>query len=126
MQIKILFNSSAASKQLSTGWGLSWLINKTILFDTGESGKYLLHNMTKLDVDVSMLDAVVISHEHWDHVNGLWELLGKRKNLKVYACPSFSLEFKHRVDKLQGRLMEIDKLISIQDNIFLTGEIAGT
>ncbi len=126
MEIKNIFNSNAQLKKFATGWGLSWLINKNILFDTGESGKYLLRNIEKLDIDISMITKVVISHEHWDHINGLWELLQKKKNLKVYACPSFSLEFKRRVDELQGRLFEIDKFVNIQENIFLTGEIAGT
>ena len=75
MKIKVLFNSKSAYISLRSGWGLSMLIGNNILFDTGESGAFLLHNMKELNIDLSAIDAVVISHEHWDHTGGLWDVL---------------------------------------------------
>jgi len=68
---------------------------------------------------------VVISHDHWDHMGGLWEVLKKRKRLPVYACPNFNAEFKTKVKKLGGKLNETVDFSEISENIFVTGEIAG-
>ncbi|WP_291859572.1 MBL fold metallo-hydrolase [Marinilabilia sp.] len=53
--------------------GLSFVVRtggKQILFDTGQSD-LLVHNAKKLNVDLSAIDAVVISHGHYDHTGGL-------------------------------------------------------
>ncbi|MBL7131261.1 MAG: MBL fold metallo-hydrolase [Candidatus Omnitrophica bacterium] len=146
MQTKIIFNSEAINRKFSIGWGFSCLIDNRILFDTGESREYLFNNMKIMNIDISGIDAVVISHDHWDHTGGLWEALERKKGLKVYACPHFSREFKEKVRKLQGELIETDRFIEISGceisekfrvlspgnalyssgkNIFITGEIPG-
>ncbi|MDP8233815.1 MAG: MBL fold metallo-hydrolase [Candidatus Saelkia tenebricola] len=140
MKVEVLFNNDVLNKKFSAGWGFSCLVDSCVLFDTGESGKYLFNNIKIMGVDISRIETVVISHDHWDHTGGLWELLKKRKGLKVYACPGFSREFKEKVKKLQGELVEIDKFTKIAcsgntndftgqssgEEIFITGEIAGS
>ncbi len=123
MQIKILFDSNRLSKEFSVGWGFSCLVGEKILFDTGKSAESLLLNMKSMNVDVSRLEAVVISHEHWDHTGGLWEILKMKEGLRVFACPGFSLEFKVRVKALKRFIVEVHKLTEITDNFYTTGEI---
>jgi len=56
--------------------GLSLYIEyagQRILFDTGQSDLYL-KNAKKMDVDLSTIDLVVLSHGHYDHGNGLVHL----------------------------------------------------
>jgi 7,8-dihydropterin-6-yl-methyl-4-(beta-D-ribofuranosyl)aminobenzene 5'-phosphate synthase len=125
MQIKILFDKGAKDKKLHTGWGVSFLVDDKILFDTGEKGPWLIENMNNLGVDIARIEAVVISHDHWDHTGGLWELLKANNGLKVYACPGFSKEFKEKVRQLQAVLIEVAKLTEVSHNIFITGEIPG-
>jgi len=125
VKVKILFDKSAKDKNLHVGWGVSFLIDDQILFDTGEKGPWLLENMQTLGVDIGKIEAVVISHDHWDHTGGLWDVLKKNKGLIVYACPHFKSEFKEKVKKLQGKIIEADRLKEISENIFITGEIPG-
>lgn len=125
MRIKILFDSVALDNRFLAGWGVSYLIDNTILFDTGEKSSSLFRNMKNMDVDISDIKTVVISHNHWDHRGGLWELLKQRKGLKVYACPNFSRRFKNRVKSYEGQLIESDKFIQINGNVYATGEIGG-
>ncbi|MBU4312229.1 MAG: MBL fold metallo-hydrolase [Candidatus Omnitrophica bacterium] len=125
MKIKVLFDKDALNSELKTGWGVSFLIDDKVLFDTGEKGEWLLGNMKKLGVDLDKIEAVVISHDHWDHKDGVWDLLKQRPGLKVYGCPRFGKKFKQKVKSSGGKLIEVDKFTKITDDIYTTGEILG-
>ncbi len=83
---------------LVSGHGFSCLLDGKILFDTGDAAESLLDNMKKLMVSIDDIEAVVISHDHWDHTGGLWEILKDRKGIKVYVLDSFSEELKKAVE----------------------------
>jgi 7,8-dihydropterin-6-yl-methyl-4-(beta-D-ribofuranosyl)aminobenzene 5'-phosphate synthase len=125
MQIKVIFDKGALDKNLSIGWGVSFLVDDKILFDTGEKGEWLLENMRVLGVDIKNIEAIVISHDHWDHWGGFWNLLQHRKGMRVYICPNFSREFKDKANKLGASLIEAERLTQIFPDVFCTGEIAG-
>jgi len=60
-----------------------------ILFDTGMRGRYLLHNLSYLEVKPDEIDKVVVSHGHICHTGGVDDLLRNReKPLKIYAHQS--------------------------------------
>ncbi len=68
----------------STGNSVLICTEKTkILVDAGLSAKEILRRLGLVCVDVSDLDAVLITHEHSDHASGLRVLLGTVK------CPVF-------------------------------------
>ena len=69
--------------------GLAYLIESqdhTVLFDTGQH-LALSHNAAKLNIDLSRIDAVVLSHGHYDHTGGLKHLLEKNTAFRLYAHP---------------------------------------
>lgn len=126
MDIKILFDNNSSRKDLMIGWGFSCLVDGKILFDTGENGNYLINNLKQLNIDINKIQAAVISHDHWDHTGGLWEILKYRENLPVFCCSGFTQDFKKRVKKFGGTLFEKDQLTEISQNIFITGQIEAT
>ncbi len=52
---------------------------KAILFDAGGDASILMDNLRAMSLDRGRLEAVVISHNHWDHVYGLPVALGVRR-----------------------------------------------
>lgn len=61
---------------------------KRILLDVGQSGLPILHNMRLLGISPASIDAVVLSHCHYDHTEGLVEILQAiGKDLPVIAHP---------------------------------------
>jgi len=60
--------------------------NTRILFDTGQNVA-LFHNAEILDIDLSRIDAVVVSHGHYDHTGGLEHLLKTNTAFSLYAHP---------------------------------------
>jgi len=69
--------------------GLAFLIETEagrVLFDTGQSGTVLLHNLEVMGVDPATIDALALSHAHYDHTGGLPALLEHiRPGIPLYA-----------------------------------------
>jgi metal-dependent hydrolase (beta-lactamase superfamily II) len=57
---------------------------KTILFDTGMFDNNLAHNLKAAGLKAEDIDAVVLSHNHNDHTDGLPAILRKNPEVPVY------------------------------------------
>lgn len=125
MKIQVLFNSTTEQQGLRTGWGISCLVDGHILFDTGESGSALLKNLDTIGIRREAIDTVVISHDHWDHTGGLWDLLEARPGGTLHVCPGFTSEFFRRVESLDVTVFKHDALSPIAPGVFVTGQIMG-
>jgi 7,8-dihydropterin-6-yl-methyl-4-(beta-D-ribofuranosyl)aminobenzene 5'-phosphate synthase len=79
--------------------GLAFLIESqdhTVLFDTGQH-MALSHNADKLNIDLSRIEAVVLSHGHYDHTGGLKHMLEKNAAFRLYAHPDvFAIKLKSK------------------------------
>lgn len=93
MKITVLVDNAVPMGQtpLVGEHGLALLVetgNKKILVDTGQSAA-VVANMVLLGHHPAQLDAVTISHGHFDHTGGLVAVLRHaRKPLPVYAHPN--------------------------------------
>lgn len=125
MKIQIIFDNKTDKQQIKTGWGFSCIINDNILFDTSDSPFSLFYNLEVLGIKVSDINKVIISHDHWDHTGGLWEMIDQNPDIKLYTCPQFSQKFKNKVSFNNAELIEISDFTKIEKNIYSTGEIEG-
>jgi 7,8-dihydropterin-6-yl-methyl-4-(beta-D-ribofuranosyl)aminobenzene 5'-phosphate synthase len=71
-------------------------LQKNILVDVAQNPDALLANMEKLGIAASCIDAIVLTHCHYDHTQGLGKILKEigKKDLPVIAHPDiFRLNF---------------------------------
>jgi len=57
-----------------------------VLIDAGISGIRAEKSLQAINVDISILDAIFITHEHGDHIQGAC-ILSRRFDIPVYATP---------------------------------------
>ncbi|MFA8436252.1 MAG: MBL fold metallo-hydrolase [Marinifilaceae bacterium] len=77
MRVKVLVdNTAGVFCEAAHGFSLWIEADRKILFDAGPSDLFL-RNAKKLNIDLDEADAIVLSHGHWDHGNGLEHLSGK-------------------------------------------------
>ncbi len=79
-KVTIVVENTAARPGLVVEHGLSvWLSHgeTTVLYDTG-AGRALLPNLAALGLDPGRIDAIVLSHGHYDHTGGLAGLIALR------------------------------------------------
>jgi 7,8-dihydropterin-6-yl-methyl-4-(beta-D-ribofuranosyl)aminobenzene 5'-phosphate synthase len=60
-----------------------------VLFDTGQSGIVLSHNLEALGLRLQEVNALALSHAHIDHTGGLSFVLSQNPGLPVYANADF-------------------------------------
>lgn len=88
-RVTILVENTAGGPDVLAEHGLSYWIEhngKHILLDSGQGG-VLAANACKLNIPLYDLDALVLSHGHYDHTGGAAEALKHDRPVVVYAHP---------------------------------------
>lgn len=124
--IQIIAEGSTRWDYFIKRWGLSILIGEDVLFDTFGDPIYLIRKMKEKRIDIGKIKHIILSHEHWDHMNGLWPILAINPNLIVYLGTHFSQIFKTRVKNICQKMVEIDKPVHICRGIYTTQELRAT
>ena len=89
MSLKIqILSENYAYKTEHAEWGFSVFIDfngTQLLFDTGQSGDCVLKNAKTLKVALENIEAIILSHGHYDHTGGLKNILKTIGNKTVFA-----------------------------------------
>ena len=84
------------------------------LFDTGQ-GPALIHNANILDIDLTGLMAVALSHGHYDHTGGLLDVVKLNPTIEIIAHPgALGMHYSLR----QGRTAPRDVGMPNKERIF--------
>lgn len=125
MKFTTLLENTTKDKDLLANHGLSIYIEtlgKKILIDTGQDDNFLINAQT-LNIDISKVDFLVISHFHYDHAGGLEAFLNINKKAKVYIGKDAFDEYYAVNDgemkpfTLNKKLFDIDRFIFVDEFI---------
>jgi len=126
IKMTVLYDNFIVKEGTKSAHGFSCLIEgieKTILFDTGGDSEVFQHNINMLNVDVNTIEQVIISHNHWDHIGGLFSLLEDHNKVPVYLPYSFPYDFVRKVDRTGAEVVPVNEPVEICNNVYLTGEM---
>ncbi len=143
IRVTVLVDNIANGNGLVAEHGFSCLIEADghrILFDTGAKDA-LLKNSESLGVDLSELDALVLSHGHYDHTGGLAGIVDRLGLLDVIVHPNILGPHRSRrtgqdqdIGTPNASRVALDLLhcvfqqgaVEVVDGIWTTGEIPRT
>lgn len=90
---------------------------KKILVDCGLSGKKIQSLMHEIDRDLSEVDAILVTHEHRDHIHGLG-VLARRYGVDLYANESTWKALPTTVGQIkneQKHIFEMGEVLTLGD-----------
>jgi len=141
--ITVLVENSSSQSDLEAEHGLSLWIEADdlrILFDTGQSAAFFA-NAERLGVPLSDIDALVLSHGHYDHSGGLAFVGPDFQPSRLYLHPSAVLPKYRQCDRpphryigmppasaalikrMHERVIWTQEPTRISDRVFITGPI---
>jgi 7,8-dihydropterin-6-yl-methyl-4-(beta-D-ribofuranosyl)aminobenzene 5'-phosphate synthase len=100
--------------------------SRAILFDAGPVEFAVEYNGTRLGIDFGSVDAVVLSHGHWDHAGGLpmaLELIGKANGGRPIPCYLHPGMFRQRALPLPGGALLPIREIPSPDDLAAKGAV---
>ena len=122
MYLRVLSENECFRGGLGTEFGLSLYMEangKKLLFDTGASGLFA-QNAQALGIDLSAVDALVLSHGHYDHGGGLKTFLECNSHAPVYLRQNaFGLYCSSRTDP--PSYLGLDRSLASSGRLRFTG-----
>jgi 7,8-dihydropterin-6-yl-methyl-4-(beta-D-ribofuranosyl)aminobenzene 5'-phosphate synthase len=150
------FPEAPQGRTLQSEWGLALYLesrkdkqSRRYLLDFGFTPNVYANNLELMKIDVAQVDALIISHGHFDHVGGLTGFLDSnrarmRKGLPLYTggeddfCRRFSREadgslvnFGTPLDRRKLKSLDVDVVLAespilMQGHAFTTGAVPRT
>ena len=103
----------------SSGNSLLVESNKTkILIDCGTSAKKIITALNELNIDITNIDAILITHEHTDHVQSLGTI-SKKFDIPVFANYETWSAIPNQAEKIDSK----NRNIFINDTEFQIGNL---
>ena len=96
----------------------------TLLFDAGPAAATFERNTEILGVDFASIEAVVLSHGHWDHAGGLLvavESIARNRGAKSFTCYVHPGMFRQRATKRPDGQLYVNELLPDPERLSAAG-----
>jgi 7,8-dihydropterin-6-yl-methyl-4-(beta-D-ribofuranosyl)aminobenzene 5'-phosphate synthase len=97
---------------------------RTLLFDAGPAAATFQRNTEILGVDFASIEAVVLSHGHWDHAGGLLaalESIAGSRGSKSFTCYVHPGMFRQRATKRPDGQLYLNELVPDPEQMSAAG-----
>ncbi len=135
VQIVTLIENLVYATGLTAEHGLAIFIDtgkRKVLFDTGQSAAFLA-NAKQLGIDLSAVDALVLSHGHYDHTGGLSAFLRENSKARIYLKNGLFAQKYHHFDRfigtpalseaMQQRVTYVEGVTPLCDSLYIVPDI---
>lgn len=96
----------------------------TLLFDAGPAAATFQRNAEILGVDFASIEAVVLSHGHWDHAGGLLaavEAIARSRGTNSFACYVHPDMFRQRATRRPDGQLYVNELVPGPERLAAAG-----
>jgi len=132
VKVTTLVDNDVWKRGLASSWGLSLYVEITreeerhiILMDTSGSFDALFNNAAKLEVNLSDVEVVFISHWHGDHCGSLSHVLPLLRQPAPVYVPSENSSGIRKIREARGTPMVCSDPVGLMEGVTSTGEIGG-
>jgi 7,8-dihydropterin-6-yl-methyl-4-(beta-D-ribofuranosyl)aminobenzene 5'-phosphate synthase len=97
---------------------------RTLLFDAGPAAATFQRNTEILGVDFASIEAVVLSHGHWDHAGGLLaavESIARSRGSKSFTCYVHPGMFRQRATKRPDGQLYVNERVPAPEQLSAAG-----
>jgi 7,8-dihydropterin-6-yl-methyl-4-(beta-D-ribofuranosyl)aminobenzene 5'-phosphate synthase len=123
LTITQLVENSVGSPSLLAEHGVAFFIEgdgDCLLLDTGQ-GLALKHNAEQLEVRMESVDAIILSHGHYDHAGGLVDALEMTGQTELYLHPlALTAKFNRNGREIGATVTDEGKLTSLARGVTYT------
>jgi len=139
MRIKNLIEDTSAGNGCLYEHGLSFYVetdNHKILVDAGASDKFI-QNAEKLNIDLTKIDTLFLSHGHYDHSGGIIPFVNINPQARIYIHEKSDRDYYSEkpdrtyyagIDKEISKLpqtIKVSKDTKIDDELFIFTNVTG-
>ena len=131
VKIKTIEDNDVWTKGFSSTWGISLHVETfkenekhTVLMDTSGSFETFDKNVSKLDIDLTAVEAVFISHWHGDHMGALNQVLPLIKHSIPVYVPNADSSGMREIKNANGNPVVCSEPTEFLDGLMSTGEMS--
>lgn len=128
LEIRIVFDNTSARKDLRRSWGFSAVVDfggHRVLFDAGSDPILLLEHLELMQIDPKSIEHAVISHQHGDHLRGVYWVFEKNPQMKVHFLDCFPEEPFRRAAALKMMPHRVKGPFEVVPGVYSTGIVDG-
>ena len=124
MRIVNLVENTAGADSCGYEHGLSFYVETErhrLLVDSGATDLFL-HNAETLGIDLRQVDAMVLSHGHYDHGGGIPAFVKINPHAKIYMQRSAAGDYYHIEEDLEKYIGLDKKVMHMPQTVFVDGD----